>query len=266
MFYELVQLMLVAYGNAGQAEIMGIDLPPLMLAAEAFGRSAAPWLIVPFIVCAYAEGYLANGYVVMIQSNGDDAKGLALKFILVAVVLSLCTATAMCVFILLACTLFCRGTLDAAYVASLASAGVRVPTDSIVMNYIGAIVIGMLRVVTIGVVSMGIALTVRWKHAGVLVVPMLWLALSYTPAMTVVVEVLGALGAPLERITIPAYSLMAYLETNAAFYAFLRSEMVSHFVVLAVSVLVSLKAPRSLRIKADGQPKRQLGAIGRGHE
>ena len=40
LFYELVQLMLTAYGNAGQVEIMGIDLPPLVLAAEAFGRSA----------------------------------------------------------------------------------------------------------------------------------------------------------------------------------------------------------------------------------
>lgn len=133
---------------------MGIDLPPLVLAAEAFGRSAAPWLIVPFVVCAYAEEHLANGYVVMIQSNGEDAKVLALKFILVATALSLRTAVAMSVCILLVCALLCRGTLDAAYMTSLASAGVRVLTDSMAINYAGAILVGMLRVVAIGAASL----------------------------------------------------------------------------------------------------------------
>ncbi|MBS6556029.1 hypothetical protein [Collinsella stercoris] len=244
--------MLTAYGNAGQVEIMGIDLPPLVLAAEAFGRSAAPWLIVPFVVCAYAEEHLANGYVVMIQSNGEDAKVLALKFILVATALSLCTAVAMSVCILLVCALLCRGTLDAAYMTSLASAGVRVLTDSMAINYAGAILVGMLRVVAIGAASMGFALIARWKHAGVLAIPMIWLTLSYTPAMTVIAGVLGTLGMPPERLAKPVYSLMAYTETSAALHVFLCSEISFCLVVLAASVLVAVKAPRSLRVKAAG--------------
>ena len=74
-----------------------------------------------------------------------------------ATALSLCTAVAMSVCILLVCALLCRGTFDAAYMTSLASAGVRVLTDSMAINYAGAILVGMLRVVAIGAASMGFA-------------------------------------------------------------------------------------------------------------
>ncbi len=246
---ELVQLMLTSYGMAGGVQITGADLPPLVMAAEVFGRSAAIWLLVPLAVCSYAGDCLADGYAALMQSGGRGARGVAKGFMGAAAVLSAGAAVAICLVVLLACAVLCRGTLDASYLVQLANSGVRVLTDGAVAGYGLALLAGMLRVVALGVVSMAAALVARWRFAGVLAVPLLWLALSYTPALDAVIALLNTAGMSSIAESVPAFSLMAYVDTPASWYSFLGFEMLADAVVIAAAALAATSFPRALQMR-----------------
>lgn len=246
---ELVQLMLTSYGMAGGAQITGADLPPLAMAAEIAGRSAAIWLLVPLAVCSYAEDCLADGYAALMQSGDRGARGVARGFMGVAAALSMGAAFAICLVVLLVCAVVCRGTLDPAYLAQLASNGVRVLTDGAAAGYGLALLVGMLRVVTLGMVSMAVALVARWRFAGVLAVPLAWLALSYTPALDAMAALLNAVRASWLIESVPAFSLMAYVDTPGSWYSFLGRETLIDVVVIAVATLAAMGSPRALRVR-----------------
>lgn len=259
---ELAQLLLSSYGAAGQTEILGIDLPPLVLAAEAIGRSAAPWLIVPFVACSYAEDRLASGYAALMQADGGDDRLLALRFLLVAASLSWFFAVMMCLFILSVCTIFCRGTFSYEYMLGLANSGIRVLTEHAAMHYSIALLVGTLRVLALGVVSMGVALITRLRYAGVLAVPLVWLALSYTPAMAIALGLFEAIGLSLEYVTMPAYSLMAFTDAADTFLSFAMHEICCCLAAIAISLSMSVVAPRSLRVRSIGASKGSVRRVG----
>ena len=248
---ELVELMLTSYGSANGSEFLGIDLPPLVLAAEAFGRSAAIWLLVPLSACSYAGEYLADGYASLMLSGGRGARGIALRFMLATVLLSACSALMICTFSLLVCSVFCQGALDSSFLLQLSKADVRVLSENAWVGYGFALLVGMLRVVAIGVISMGIALTVRWRFAGVLALPLVWLLLTYTPAMNVA--------------AIPSYSLMGYLDTPESFYSFLGSEALFCGVSIGMALFIVMRFPRALQVRSGIYTSKGTARKGKGH-
>lgn len=244
--YELSQLMLSSFGTSDGTLVLGIDLPPLVLAAELLGRSAAPWMCVPFAVCVEMSGYLSRGYVVSMISQGQSVRTFAWKALLVSLVLSGVAALIVHGVVLSACMALCNGVENQDYLNSLVGLGIRILPNRVGAAYGAALITSVLRFAAIGVASMAIALSVRWRYAGMLALSLTWLVMSYTPISGMLISVLDALGTSQLVEAFPTYSLMTYTGSLDELRSFLLLDVGRSIAVTISSFLLAIALPRTV--------------------
>lgn len=71
--YQLSDDLFISYGTVGADSLLGVDLPPLFMAAMTMGGSEAFALLLPLALLADSAWSFKNGYLSLLVAKGVDS-------------------------------------------------------------------------------------------------------------------------------------------------------------------------------------------------
>lgn len=110
--YQLADDLFISYGTVGADSLLGIDLPPLFMAAMTMGGSEAFALLLPLALLADSAWSFRNGYLSLLVARGVDSVRLSLSCMAAFMIATVLSFAVVALVTGAVCALVCSGSFE----------------------------------------------------------------------------------------------------------------------------------------------------------
>lgn len=110
--YQLTDDLFISYGTVGADSLLGVDLPPLFMAAMTMGGSEAFALLLPLALLADSAWSFKNGYLSLLVAKGVDPVRLSLSCMVALMIATMLSFAVVALVTGAVCALVCSGSFE----------------------------------------------------------------------------------------------------------------------------------------------------------
>ena len=110
--YQLTDDLFISYGTVGADSLLGVDLPPLFMAAMTMGGSEAFALLLPLALLADSTWSFKNGYLSLLVAKGVDPVRLSLSCMAALMIATMLSFAVVALVTGAVCALVCSGSFE----------------------------------------------------------------------------------------------------------------------------------------------------------
>ena len=110
--YQLTDDLFISYGTVGADSLLGVDLPPLFMAAMTMGGSEAFALLPPLALLADSAWSFKNGYLSLLVAKGVDPVRLSLSCMAALMIATMLSFAVVALVTGAVCALVCSGSFE----------------------------------------------------------------------------------------------------------------------------------------------------------
>lgn len=204
VLYQLAGNLLMSFGwSASGSQLLGFDLPPLVVAEQTVCASETFAVLLPVGTALALSAPIRSGYAQLLACR-SSVRRVVRQVLAAGLVMGAVFWACVTVAALVPCALLCRGGMDHASAAALIRQGAFLPDGGSSLCLIVSLSARLLASMTIGCVTAALVCVSRHVAVGLLGVPLLWAAYCY---VGLVGELLGLLVLPLG---VPVMQLLSW--------------------------------------------------------
>lgn len=232
VLYQLAGNLLMSFGwSASGSQLLGFDLPPLVVAEQTVCASETFAVLLPVGTALALSAPIRTGYAQLLACR-SSVRGVVLQVLAAGMVMGAVFWACVTVAALVPCALLCRGGMDYASAVALMRQGAFLPDGGSSLCLIVSLAARLLASMTIGCVTAALVCVSRHAAVGLLGIPLVWAAYCYV----------GLVGELLDLLTLPpGMPVMQLLSWRADLLELMFGEVWTPLVELgALSVAISL--------------------------
>lgn len=180
VLYQLVDDLYVSYGTVGADSLLGIDLPPLFMAAMTMGGSEAFALLLPLALLADSVWSFKNGYLSLLVARGVDSVRLSLSCMAAFMIATVLSFAVVALVTGAVCALVCSGSFETEFI-NMADTDFAPMLSWGAVGSAGLIALQLVSCLAIAAVTGSIALAVPRPIFAMVFWPALWAIQRFTP-------------------------------------------------------------------------------------
>lgn len=178
--YQLTDDLFISYGTVGADSLLGIDLPPLFMAAMTMGGSEAFALLLPLALLADSAWSFRNGYLSLLVARGVDSVRLSLSCMAAFMIATVLSFAVVALATGAVCALVCSGSFETELI-NMADTDFAPMLSWGAAGSAGLIALQLVSCLAIAAVTGFIALAVPRPIFAMVFWPALWAIQCFTP-------------------------------------------------------------------------------------
>ena len=193
VLYQLAGNLLMSFGwSASGSQLLGFDLPPLVVAEQTVCASETFAVLLPVGTALALSNPIRSGFAQLLVCR-SSVRSVVLQVLAAGLIMGAVFWACVTVAALVPCAFLCRGGMDYASVAALMRQGAFLPDGGSSLCLIASLAVRLLASMTIGCVTAAFVCVSRRVAVGLLGVPLVWAAYRYV----------GPVGELLDLLTLP---------------------------------------------------------------
>lgn len=180
VLYQLADDLYVSYGVVGADNLLGIDLPPLFMAAMTMGGSEAFALLLPLALLADSTWSFKNGYLSLLVAKGVDPVRLSLSCMVALMIATMLSFAVVTLVTGAVCALVCSGSFETGLI-NMADTDFAPMLSWGAAGSAGLIALQLVSCLAIATMTGSIALAVPRPIFAMVFWPALWAIQRFTP-------------------------------------------------------------------------------------
>ncbi len=180
VLYQLADDLYVSYGVVGADNLLGIDLPPLFMAAMTMGGSEAFALLLPLALLADSTWSFKNGYLSLLVAKGVDPVRLSLSCMVALMIATMLSFAVVALVTGAVCALVCSGSFETGLI-NMADTDFAPMLSWGAAGSAGLIALQLVSCLAIATMTGSIALAVPRPIFAMVFWPALWAIQRFTP-------------------------------------------------------------------------------------
>lgn len=180
VLYQLADDLYVSYGVVGADNLLGIDLPPLFMAAMTMGGSEAFALLLPLALLADSTWSFKNGYLSLLVAKGVDPVRLSLSCMAALMIATMLSFAVVALVTGAVCALVCSGSFETGLI-NMADTDFAPMLSWGAAGSAGLIALQLVSCLAIATMTGSIALAVPRPIFAMVFWPALWAIQRFTP-------------------------------------------------------------------------------------
>lgn len=180
VLYQLADDLYVSYGVVGADNLLGIDLPPLFMAAMTMGGSEAFALLLPLVLFADSAWSFKNGYLSLLVAKGVDPVRLSLSCMAALMIATMLSFAVVVLVTGAVCALVCSGSFETGLI-NMADTDFAPMLSWGAAGSAGLIALQLVSCLAIATMTGSIALAVPRPIFAMVFWPALWAIQRFTP-------------------------------------------------------------------------------------
>lgn len=177
---QLADDLYVSYGVVGADNLLGIDLPPLFMAAMTMGGSEAFALLLPLALLADSTWSFKNGYLSLLVAKGVDPVRLSLSCMVALMIATMLSFAVVTLVTGAVCALVCSGSFETGLI-NMADTDFAPMLSWGAAGSAGLIALQLVSCLAIATMTGSIALAVPRPIFAMVFWPALWAIQRFTP-------------------------------------------------------------------------------------
>lgn len=180
VLYQLADDLYVSYGVVGADSLLGVDLPPLFMAAMTMGGSEAFALLLPLALLADSTWSFKNGYLSLLVAKGVDPVRLSLSCMAALMIATMLSFAVVALVTGAVCALVCSGSFETGLI-NMADTDFAPMLSWGAAGSAGLIALQLVSCLAIATMTGSIALAVPRPIFAMVFWPALWAIQRFTP-------------------------------------------------------------------------------------